>query len=227
MKKKIILIWLIATIATIVIYHSFNTTKINLLALGDGVASGMTGYNVEGYSFNDYLRDYYQSENKIDRYTRAFVKKGQTIEDLLFLLENNSVVESKNNNLTILQIIANSNLITIAIGTDEIVTNKSFLSDEEILSTIINNMEKVIKKIRSFSSKKIIIIGPYYHSTYSNELVDKINNSYQQISDNYNCAFIDVRNIINSSDYFSKETSHYMNYKGHNQLYLEIVKSLE
>ena len=36
--------------------------KLNIVALGDGVASGETSYNIDGISYNDYIKDYFSNK---------------------------------------------------------------------------------------------------------------------------------------------------------------------
>ena len=226
MKKKIILIVIIATITTIIIYNIFKTEKISFLALGDGVASGMTNYNIEGYSFNDYLRDYLKEQEMLESYIRDFVKKGSRVEDVVTALESNSEIEIKNTKITIMQAIANSNLITIAVGTDELVANTGLTSDAELINSISAQMKLLIEKIRSFSSKKIIIVGLYYSPLYENSVVDKINDNYQIIANNNECIFLDSKEKLMSSSYFLSEKTHYINYKGHEVISAQIISAI-
>ena len=68
MKKKILLIAMLGTILSFVIYFYTKSDKITLVTLGDGLSMGMTPYNIEGYSFNDYLKEDYKLKHKLKKY---------------------------------------------------------------------------------------------------------------------------------------------------------------
>ena len=57
MKYKILTIILLGTVLTSIIYVTTREEKKNILAIGDGLSSGMTALNVNGYNYNDYLFD--------------------------------------------------------------------------------------------------------------------------------------------------------------------------
>jgi len=223
MKKKLILISVLAIITTILIYNLFKTNKISFLALGDGVASGMTAYNIEGYSFNDYLRDHLKGNQKLETYIRDFARKGIRIEELIIAIENNSEIEFQETKITIMQAIANANFITIAIGSDEVVANTTISKDVELINNISSQMKILIEKIRAFSSKTIVIIGLYYSPIYKNSLVDKINANYQIIANNNDCIFLNPKDLLNQTTHFSTKSSHYANYKGHEMINNKII----
>ena len=46
MKKKLIIITILGALITIIIYNFTIDNRLKLLALGDGLANGMTAYNV-------------------------------------------------------------------------------------------------------------------------------------------------------------------------------------
>ena len=60
--KKIFLIILISILIAYLIYIFCHNKTLNILVLGDGVSSGQTSYNVDGLSYNDYLKRYFESE---------------------------------------------------------------------------------------------------------------------------------------------------------------------
>ena len=68
MKKKIIIIALLGSILSIIIYFYTRKEEINIVSLGDGISIGMTPYNIEGYSYNDYLKNTYDNIHKLNKY---------------------------------------------------------------------------------------------------------------------------------------------------------------
>ena len=82
MKKIIILTILGAVFLSFIIYQCFYHELVQIVALGDGIATGETYYDVTGYSFNDYLRDYFEETKQIDEYIKEFADKKETSETL-------------------------------------------------------------------------------------------------------------------------------------------------
>ena len=81
MKKKIIALVLIGTILSVIIYFFTQKNEITLVALGDGLSLGMTPYNIEGYSYNDYLKEDYLNKHELKSYIHEFADKGKTIKE--------------------------------------------------------------------------------------------------------------------------------------------------
>ena len=96
MKKKLCIIILIGIFFTFFIYQKNKNTDIYFITLGDGLSSGMTPYNVEGYNYNDYVRDYLESEHKLEEFISAFSQENQTVENLITKIEDNYKLEEKN-----------------------------------------------------------------------------------------------------------------------------------
>lgn len=65
MKKKIIIITILGALLSIMIYFYTRNDEIIIVSLGDGLSLGMTPYNIEGYSFNDYLQEDYKKTHKL------------------------------------------------------------------------------------------------------------------------------------------------------------------
>mgnify|MGYP003307933840 CR=1 FL=1 len=93
MKKKIILTILLGAVITYFIYQKFYHEETNIVTLGDSISLGMTPYNVEGYSFNDYLKDIYENNN-LEEYITEFSSINETTETLLLKIQNNYTLES-------------------------------------------------------------------------------------------------------------------------------------
>ena len=83
MKKKLIIITILGALITIIIYNFTIDNRLKLLALGDGLANGMTAYNVSGYSYNDYIKDEFKNINQLYNYNNIFTKK-----DLIYLIKS-------------------------------------------------------------------------------------------------------------------------------------------
>ncbi len=225
MKKKILIIIIIGIISTFLIYQFNKQEKIYFLSLGDGLATGMTAYNIEGYNFNDYIRDDLEQKEQLEEFIHEFSKTDQTVENLIISIENNYELEELD--LTIQQALAKSKLITLAIGNDELanISLKSNLTTKE-KENYINNMKKLTKLIRNFNDNKIYLIGIYKVYNLKQEDVDAINESLKQIAKELDFNFVDISNFSEKKEYFLTNNSYYFNYKGHREIANKIIENI-
>lgn len=217
MKKKILIIILIGVVTTFLIYKFNKSEKIYFLSLGDGLATGMTAYNIEGYSYNDYIRDHLEKEQKLEQFIHEFSNVDLTLNNLIMKIENNYKLEETD--LTIQQALAKSKIITVGIGMDELASKaiKQTLFTKE-KDEYLNDMEKLLKLIRNFNAGEIYLLGIYEAYNMKPEDVKYINDSLKEKADKYNIRFIDISNIIEKREYFSSNNSYYLNYKGHKEI---------
>ena len=152
MKKKIILTIIVASFLTFFIYKHVYHEKINIVTLGDGISTGETAYDVTGYSFNDYLRDYYEENQTVEEYITEFSRKGETTETLKTKISNNYTLESTNTKIQ--QAIAEAKILTIAIGMDEL--NQKNLKSKQI-DQYLENIDKILTVIRIYNNKAIFL----------------------------------------------------------------------
>ncbi len=222
MKKKILIIILLGIIGTFLIYKTSQKDKIYFLSLGDGLASGMTAYHIDGYNYNDYIRDDLSKKEKIEEYIHEFARSDQTVENLITCIENNYKMEEIN--LTIQQALAKSKLITIGIGLDELAAS----SLKQIITTPEKNdyykdMTKLIKLIRSFNDGKIYLLGIYKAYNLEDDDISEINQFLKELAVANKMIYIDIADLINNPEYFLNNNSYYLNYKGHQEIYQRII----
>lgn len=223
MKKKLILIIILGILASILIYYLTLNNKLKLLALGDGLASGMTAYNVNGYSYNDYLKDFFKSKNNLESYNNGFTEANITIRELITRIKDNYIVNINGKDTTIQQAISEANVIIIAIGIDELAT-KSL--NNELTQKVINNyykdMQELLSLIKKYNHDKVIVLGIY--DAYHIKDVEKININLKEITQKFSYDFVDISKVINNKEYYFNDTSYYLNYKGHKKINEELQK---
>lgn len=56
----------------------------------------MTPYNIEGYSYNDYLKEDYLNKHELKSYIHEFADKGKTIKELIYEIKENKAITIKN-----------------------------------------------------------------------------------------------------------------------------------
>lgn len=220
MKKVILFTIFLGTLLSLIIYRFFYHETVQIVTLGDGLATGETYYDVTGYSFNDYLRDYLEETTKIDEYITEFANKKETSETLKLKLANNYTLESTDTKIQ--QALSKASLITIALGTYELSHSK--VTQKEI-DNYLTNMEKIINLLRVYNQKKIFLLGLYPTNDLTKEDVSKINAYLQNLAQEKRMDFVDITSIAENKDYFFSSTHPYPNYKGHRYLKNLIVET--
>ena len=194
---------------------------MNIVTLGDGISTGETAYDVTGYSFNDYLRDYYEETGTVEEYIKEFSIKGETTETLKTKISNNYILESTNTKIQ--QAIAEAKILTIAIGMDEL--NQKNLKSKQI-DQYIENMDKILTVIRIYNNKDIFLISLYPTAVLNKEKVQEINRKLKELSTKHRVTYIDIENITENKEYFFSSNSYYLNYKGHRYISEQIQSFL-
>ena len=159
---------------TFLINWQMTEDKISLTSLGDGVALGLTNSQVMGKSFNDYLKDDLENRHKLKEYNNEFAIEQLDLEKLNDYFEDNAL--GTKTKIPLKQIIAKADILTIAIGMDEIMDYqiKNKLNDKRI-DDYLNNYQTLIKNIRTFYDKNIVIISLYPAFNIDKNVIYKIN----------------------------------------------------
>ena len=220
MKKQIILTILIGILMAFIIYKMTYHEEMNFLALGDGMSLGLTAYNVKGYSYNDYLKDYFEDNTILREYISDFANVDETSKSLLYKISNNEIAS---NNMTIQQAISKAKIITISLGMDELNNLKTLKSKN--ISEYLINMEKIIKMIRNINkNNQVIITSLYETSKLSKDNVFKINNELNNLANKYNLKFVDISDVVFHKEFYMLPNNYYLNYKGHEYI-CELIKN--
>ena len=220
-KYKLILIIFISIVFAYLIYFFNKEDKIYLVSFGDGVSSGETAYNIDGISYNDYLKEYFYSKKLLKEYNSFFTKKNYQISNFISDIEQNIKDEKKDKYLK--QIIHKANIITINFGEDEL-SKLSITNDltEEKIKEFINNYDKLLSIIKEITEAKVIVIG-----LYENEYLNKtntiiLNSEISNIVNKHEYIFINIADILLNKEYYLNKNSYYFSYKAH-ELIAEII----
>ena len=224
-RYKLLLIISVGALATILINFVTFKNKISLVSLGDGFSLGMTPYNVAGPSFNDYLKENLESQKKLDSYNNEFSQAHLRIHELNEYLEENTL--GKFTRTPIKQTIASADIITLSIGLDEFadLSIQNNLSKEAMDNYLIE-VENLIKTIRKFYDKKIIIIGLYPAYKFDQKDAVEVNSSLKKIAGKYDCLFLDIIAYYLNDSYYLDKTSYYLNYQAHEKIAENLTKML-
>ncbi len=223
-RNKILLIIIISSIITYLIFFNYKSKKINIVSIGDGIASGETSYNLEGISYNDYLKEYFNSKKLLNNYNNSLTSKNYNLLHLNNDIDNNINI---NSHLKIQQLIHNANIITISIGEEEL-TKLSLTNDlnDNTIKDFIKNYDYLINKIKELSDAKIFIISFYINNYLSNSNVIILNANLLNIAHKYNASLININDLLINKDYFFNKKDYYFNYKAHQEIADMIINSL-
>lgn len=222
MKKKIIMIALLGGILSIIIYFFTQNNEITIMSIGDGLSSGMTSYGIEGYSFNDYLKEDYLSKHELKNYIE-YASPNKTIKELIYEIKENKEIMLKSKKIEIKQAINKSDILTIAIGMDELAHIKI---TNQIKNEYLHDLEELLSMIKMLNGKKVIVISLYTWGKNDILTIEKLNASIRDIALTNNFLFIDINKILMTEEYYLTKDSYYINYIGHKRIYDEIKKSL-
>ncbi len=219
MKKQIIFTIISGVILAFFIYKITYHEEMNFVSLGDGVSLGFTAYNVKGYSFNDYLKDYFLDCTVLSDYIFEFSSVDETSKSLLNKLSNNETLG--NSSLSIQQAISKASVITLSLGMDELNNLKSLKTRD--IDIYLSNVDKIINIIRNINKKQIFLLSLYESNKLSGDVVEKTNKRLEEIASKYQVVFVDITGVFDNKSFYLMPNSYYLNYKGH-QFISELIK---
>ena len=224
-RYKLLIIILVGAALTILINFVTFKNKLNLVSLGDGFSLGMTPYNVAGPSFNDYLKEYLEAKNKLANYNNEFSQAHLKAHELNDNLEDNAL--GKFTRIPIKQTIASAEILTISIGLDEFadLSIQNNLTSESA-DNYLKEMDTLLKTIREFYDKKIIIVGLYPAYKFDQKDAVEINTSLKKLAGKYNALFLDILAYYLNESYYLDKTSYYLNYKAHQKISEDLIKMI-
>ena len=174
--KKIIIVILIATSLTYLIYQNNKQEHLNILSIGDIYSNG---YNKCYYpSYNDYLMN---DLNYDDYNIKVFHNTSELINEL------------NDPDSNIKRLIKEANHIILNIGIEELVSKDNIINSTYI-NNYLDNYETIIKKIIKLN-KHITIINLPRNISLNKKYIVIINPYLKGLSNKYHLNLIDVSNI--------------------------------
>lgn len=212
--KKLFLICLIGIIATIFIYKNTFNKKLDVLVIGDSVATGDTIYGNSGISYNLFLKDYLSNKN-LGNYDVTYTKNNMTVRDFNYQITENNEIDDKH----LQNRIKESEIIIISLGQDELVGNSKINNLQNLeRRTFYEEYKSLLSNLRDITQKPIYIIG--FYGKYINQLPEIEKNIYN-IAQNLNCKYLYISDVISSEDYFDNTYLH-LNYAGHKKIFKKL-----
>jgi len=224
-KYKLIIIILISSIFTYLIYFFNKDNKLNIVAIGDGIASGETAYNIDGISFNDYIKEYFENKKLLKSYDNKYAYKNYKISELINDLKSNDIKSDEK--LYIKQILHNADFITLSIGEEELI-KLSITNDltTDYIKKFVSDYDNLLFMLKEITDAKIILIGFYENKYLDKSKIIILNSEISNIAIKYDCIFINISDLMLNNDYYIDNKSYYFNYKGHKKIAEMIIHSL-
>ena len=235
MKK--IIVPLLVLLLVIVIYNLNNKKNIDYVVLGDSISLGINSYGNKTFSYSDYLKIYLDNNNLLHEYYPHYVKSKYKIDELNQDIINNKIILFNDRTYNIKKELREADLITIAIGMDNLVEilknnqNKDFKDIQIFLDNLINQMDKLLKNITSINKTQIVLLGYYNPSKIYNKTIERIfaylNDNYSILSKKYKVTYVDIYNIVkNNALCLSNQNDYHLTSKGYLKIAEEIIKKV-
>lgn len=220
MKKIIVIILTISLV--LMIYMINKDNNVYYLSLGDSYALGMTPYGGYDYGYSDYIRDYLKDNGKLEKYISGFAKSGYRTIDLIRDIEDNKEIYVENEKISLKQALIKADLVTLSIGTNDILSMTSLKLDDMCINEAMDDMEILLKKIREYCKEKVIAIG--YFNIEKNDISLFANKKYKELCDKYNIIYIDVSDL--SQKYFPNPNDIHPSKDGYAKIFEKIKENL-
>ena len=219
MKK--ILLFISVVILVLFIYIKNGDDKVYYLALGDSYSLGMNPYNAYDYGFTDYIKDYLNQSEKLQNFIKDFSVSGYRTIDLLKDIESNKSIVYENQEITIQQALIKADLVTLSIGTNDIIGMASVSPDDSYIDDAMNDMESLLILLRKYCKETIVAVG--YFNLINN---DYANERYKKLCEKYDIVYIDIYNLIND-DYFPNPSNIHPSKKAYELIANKIIEVVD
>lgn len=197
--KKILILGIII-LSIFIIYLTTIDKKIYYVSLGDEISLGLTHEGYYKKSYPIYIKEYLNEKNKLETFIDEYETQGYRITDLINDINNNKEIEETHK--TIKNVLIKADLITISIGTNDIISKintKDYKKLKSNIEEIINDLENLLNLIRKYCKEKIILIGINIKTEDKkiSEIIKYTNEQFKEISDKYKIEYIDINKINN------------------------------
>ena len=232
-KHYKLLISILVCLLVFVIFKENNKNNQNYLSLGDGFALGKDSYGQVDYGYSDYLKDYLQENEYLNRYIKSFSEETMSITELKSKIIVNKKINIGNQELNLKQTLRESTILTLSIGLNDLIYQMSIadnLTDSK-LDKIIANIEKdfnsLIIELKKYYQYDIYVIG-YYNINPTNYFlttgIKKLNNIYKN---NKDIIYIDIyEDFQNNKNFRSRKQNIYPNRHGYQAISNKIIDKM-
>lgn len=228
--KKILFIGIVL-LGIFLIYLSTLDKKIFYLSLGDELAHGYNEFNQQDYSYSNYIIDYLEKNNILEKYKENKTNKNMRTIDLIRLIEKNEIIDEEKQ--TIKNALIKSDLITISIGNNDLLSrlslykNYSEKQNYEYFDSYLIDLENLLIILRKYCKEDIVFIG--YYNLLNDKNLDKyyeyLNLKVSELVKKYDIYYIDLYDSMNNNQY--RTNSLYPNKMGYTYIGGKVKEIIE
>lgn len=239
MYKKLF-VFLFAIIVTFILYKTFSDEKLNYLSLGDNFAVGATPFNTINRSYADYFAEYLNNKKMLKNYNNSFSELNYRTTDLIKDIKLNREKTIRNKKISINELIAKSNIITISIGFNDLYYKVKYNKEEfkldysmkEYLDNMFDDIETLIKLIRKINDAPIYFIGYYNPHNINDGITDKmikyLEDKFNTIKVSKKVYYVDIKKgFIINNNYVPNIENPLPSLEGYNYMANELINYYE
>lgn len=226
--KKIIFLSLVVLIVFFI--YLFNIDKkVYFLALGDSLTVGTNAFGEDIYGYTDYVKDYLDDKNKLEKYVNYAVNGYRTI-DVINDINDNKVITINDEEITLKNALIKADVLTISIGSNDLLYYLSYNDNRKYIVEVINDMDKLFKLIREYCKEDIFVMGfynPFYYMTSLNSDVKYANDLLKELTEKYNMTYIEISDELNSNKYLPNMNDIHPSKEGYKIISKKFIKEIE
>ena len=159
-KHYKLFISILVCLLVFVIFKENNKNNQNYLSLGDGFALGKDSYGQVDYGYSDYLKDYLQENEYLNRYIKSFSQETMSIAELISKIIVNKKINIGNQEINLKQALRESTILTLSIGLNDLIyqisaNNVIFykLNNEIYNISVLDDKEKILDSVKKYELK--------------------------------------------------------------------------
>lgn len=229
MKLKTIFIGSLLLLIVFLIYLTTLDKLVYFLALGDSIANGKTPYGYHDNSYNDYILEYLENKNVLERFVK-WTNDNYRTTDLIQDIKNNKKILINNKEQSIKNALIKADLVTLSIGMNDLYykLNTIDLNYDDLFKTIdeiLLDIENLFELLKKYCKEDIFILS-YYNSTNYNleKYINYLNKSLNNLCLKYKIHYIQID--INKLDKLN-EKNFLINRKGQKYIGNLIIDKLQ
>lgn len=230
MKKIIFLIMIFLSLFGI--YKLFNEPKINYLSVGDSLINGVNPYNIEGYGYNNYIKNYLERNDMLRSFNNYYYNN--SLKGLTEDIKNNRTIMANNKEYFLKKILRESDVVVISSGMDELSFNyqeDNMDYNYQYFNKMYSDIEELIIEIKKYTINDIIFIG-YYNPTnkYTSDVDEffySINERLSNLMEKNDIVYLDIYEEIKSGNYLDNPKNYHINTNGYMKIANLLLKCLE
>ena len=187
--KKIIMTILVVIIVFLI--YSFNVSeKTYYVSLGDQLAFGINNFDKINNNYSDNIKNNYKKTLK--KYVNYSTLDDYRVMDLINDINYNKVVNYKNSEYKLQNLLIKANLITISIGMNDLIYKKDISYDyvDDLLDDI-NNLFNILRKY----NKDQIYFLSFYNIINNEEIIDYANDKLKNICKKNKINYVDISKL--------------------------------